>query len=122
MSENQKQIKNILIMLVCIVMIPLAWNALTSTKQEITPASASEVRLSTAEQVVINQQEAKLLDLNLQIEKITTEVETTKNTIQMLKKIECKYTDLKTCVIAKVEKEKVEIIVEKVDPKVKGLK
>ena len=53
--------------------------------------------MTTPELVVVNQQEAKLLDLQAQIEKLTFEADNTAKTIENLKSAKCSYKDLATC-------------------------
>lgn len=64
---------------------------------EITEAAASEVRLTTSELQVINEQEAILLDKQAQKEQLEIEIERTQQIIQMLEHAECSYQDLTTC-------------------------
>jgi len=82
---------------ICFVAFFAILNVTNQPQPEITEAAASEVRLTTSELVVINQQEAKLLELQSQIEKLTLEADNTAKTIENLETAKCSYKELKTC-------------------------
>jgi len=96
-NENQKLAIKVILMFVALILIPLAWQAVTAPQPEITEAAASEVRLTTSELQVINEQEAFLLDKQAQKEKLELEIQQTQQIIQMLEHAECSYQDLTTC-------------------------
>jgi septal ring factor EnvC (AmiA/AmiB activator) len=97
-NQNKKLITQLLIAFAFLILIPLAWHAITNqTPQGEIAEASSDIKLTTDELIVINEQEAKLLQLQKELSELENQLATTNHVITELRNGNCDYQNLDTC-------------------------